>query len=128
MTDIRACQEFSFPRHVRLLKPDEFSRVFKEPIRSTDRLLTILAVTNDACHARLGLAISKKNAKRAVDRNRIKRLVRESFRLHMHKMPDIDLVVMAKPVTKNADNQQILQSLQQHWHRLKKLCEKSSSE
>lgn len=128
MTDIRTCHGFSFPRHVRLLKPDDFSRVFKEPIRSSDRLLTILAVTNDISHARLGLAISKKNAKRAVDRNRIKRLVRESFRLHMHKMPDIDLVVMAKPVTKNADNQQILQSLQQHWNRLKKQCEKSSSE
>ena len=126
MTDIRACPGFSFPRHARLLKPDEFSRVFKQPIRSSDRLLTILAVKNDSSHARLGLAISKKNAKRAVDRNRIKRLVRESFRLHMHEMPDIDLVVMAKPVTKNADNQQILQSLQQHWNRLKKQCEKSS--
>jgi len=128
MTDIRACPGFSFPRHARLLKPDEFSRVFKKPIRSSDRLLTILAVPNDNSHARLGLAISKKNAKRAVDRNRIKRLIRESFRLHMHQMPDIDLVVMAKPVTKNADNQQILQSLQQHWNRLQKQCAKSSSE
>jgi len=128
MTDTRACPGFSFPRHARLLKPAEYSRVFKNPVRSSDRLLTILAVSNDSCHARLGLAISKKNAKRAVDRNRIKRLVRESFRLNMHKMPDIDLVVMAKPVTKNADNQQILQSLQQHWNRLQKQCAKFSSE
>ena len=128
MTDTRACPGFSFPRHARLLKPAEYSRVFKNPVRSSDRLLTILAVSNDSSHARLGLAISKKNAKRAVDRNRIKRLVRESFRLNMHNMPDIDLVVMAKPVTKNADNQQILQSLQQHWNRLQKQCAKSSSE
>jgi len=128
MTDTRACPGFTFPRHARLLKPTEYSRVFKNPVRSSDRLLTILAVTNGVNHARLGLAISKKNAKRAVDRNRIKRLVRESFRLNMHKMPDIDLVVMAKPVTKNADNQQILQSLQQHWNRLRKQCVKSSSE
>jgi len=128
MTDIGACPGFTFPRHARLLKPDEFSRVFKKPIRSSDRLLTILAVPNDHGHARLGLAISKKNAKFAVDRNRIKRLIRESFRLNMHKMPNIDLVVMAKPVTKNADNPQILQSLQQHWNRLQKQCAKSSSE
>jgi len=122
MTDQRAC----FKKHVRLLKPVEFSRVFKNPVRSSDRLFTILAVPNEISHARLGLAISKKNAKRAVDRNRIKRLVRESFRLNMHNMLSIDLVVMAKPVTKSAENQQILQSLQQHWIRLNKQCAKLS--
>ncbi len=113
-----------FPEHVRLLKAAEFSRVFKDPIRSTDRLFTILAVSNDVNHARLGLAISKKNAKRAIDRNRIKRLVRESFRLSLSEMPAIDLVVMAKPATKSAENQQIVQSLQQHWNRLSKQCAK----
>ena len=121
-------QHGCFPEQVRLLKPAEYSRVFKNPVRSSDRLLTILAVPNELSHARLGLAISKKNAKRAVDRNRIKRLIRESFRLKLSELPAIDLVVMAKPVTKNAENQQILQSLQQHWNRLKKQCAKSSSE
>ncbi len=110
----------NFPEHVRLLKAEEFSRVFKNPKRSTDRLFTILAVANDLSHARLGLAISKKNARRAVDRNRIKRLVRESFRLTLSEMPAIDLVVMAKPATRSAENRQILQSLQQHWNRLSK--------
>ena len=111
MTDKAAC----FNRHVRLLKPDEYSRVFKKPIRSSDRYLTILVIArveSDAKKvspepmglqqsARLGLAISKKNAKRAVDRNRIKRLIRESFRQNREKLPGIDLVVMAKPVTKS---------------------------
>ncbi len=113
----------------RLLKPDEFSHVFKKPIRSSDRYLTILAVravaekgekTDSQLNARLGLAISKKNAKRAVDRNRIKRLIRESFRLHLVELPAIDIVVMAKPVAKNAKNQQIFHSLQQHWIKLAK--------
>lgn len=128
MTDNRACSGFSFPEDVRLLKPAEFSRVFKQPIRSSDRLFTILAVYNELESARLGLAISKKHAKRAVDRNRIKRLVRESFRLTRHNLPAIDLVVMAKPHTKHAENQQILQSLQAHWSRLQKQCAKSLSE
>ncbi len=114
-----------FPGHVRLLKPAEYSRVFKKPIRSSDRLLTLLAAPNEIGYARLGLAISKKNARRAVDRNRIKRLIRESFRLNHAHLPAIDLVVMAKPVTRHADNRQITQSLKQHWHRLKKQCEKS---
>jgi ribonuclease P protein component len=128
MTDDRACSGFTFPEHARLLKPAEFSRVFKQPIRSSDRLFTILAVNNELEFARLGLAISKKHAKRAVDRNRIKRLVRESFRLTRHGLPTIDMVVMAKPPTRYAENQQIVQSLQAHWNRLQKQCAKSSSE
>lgn len=108
-----------FSKQVRLLKADEFSRVFKKPIRSSDRYLTILAVVSEkATNARLGLAISKKNAKRAVDRNRIKRIIRESFRLNQQTLPAIDLVVMAKPASKSAENEQIFHSLEQHWKQL----------
>jgi len=123
MSDKTEC----FSRQFRLLKPDEYSRVFKNPVRSSDRYITILAVAREKSesqdsdllmNSRLGLAISKKNAKRAVDRNRIKRLIRESFRLNLHMLPAVDLVVMAKPVTKNAENQQIFQSLKQHWDKL----------
>ena len=121
----RPNQTGKFPRHARLLKPAEYSRVFKKPLRSSDRLLTILATANETGHARLGLAISKKNARRAVDRNRIKRLIRESFRLSQDRLPAIDMVVMAKPVTRTVDNRQIDQSLKHHWNRLCKLCAKS---
>lgn len=116
-----------FKRRARLLKPAEFSRVFKQAIRSSDRSLTILAAPNDLTFARLGLAISKKHAKRAVDRNRIKRITRESFRLHQMMLPKADFVVMAKPVTKSLSNEDIFAALEFHWKRLKKLCEKSSS-
>ena len=104
----------------------EFSRVFKKAHRSSDRQLTILAAPNDLGYPRLGLAISKKHAKRAVDRNRIKRLVRESFRLHLAALPAADFVVMAKPMTKSVSNQLLFEALAIHWHRLAKLCEKSS--
>ena len=113
-----------FKKQVRLLKADEFSRVFKKPVRSSDRYLTVLAVARDSKDSdfsstpRLGLAISKKNAKRAVDRNRIKRIIRESFRQNLQALPTIDLVVMAKPMAKNVENQQIFRSLQQHWNKL----------
>ena len=115
-----------FNRRVRLLKPAEFSRVFKKALRSSDRQFTILAAANDLGFPRLGLAISKKHARRAVDRNRIKRLVRESFRQNLASIPSADLVVMAKPMTKNARNQELFESLAAHWRRLRKLCEKSS--
>jgi len=67
--------------------------------------------------ARLGLIISKKAAPRAVDRNRIKRLVRESFRCQ-ESLKSADYVVMAKPSVKQLTNQQVLQSLQQLWQRI----------
>ena len=123
MTVNRAC----FKSHARLLKPAEFSRVFKQAKRSSDGMLTILAASNDKGQPRLGLAISKKNAKRAVDRNRIKRIIRESFRLNQARLPAADLVVMAKPQTKSATNSELFASLQHHWDRLIKQCAKFSS-
>lgn len=108
-----------FPKRARLLKPAEFSRVFKDPIRSSDRLFTILAVPNtESDSARLGLAISKKHAKRAVDRNRIKRVVRETFRHQLPLLPVADFVVMARDATIRASNQELFDSLTQHWKRL----------
>jgi len=117
-----------FKASARLLKPAEFSRVFKKAIRSSDRMLTVLIALNDLGYPRLGLAISKKHAKRAVDRNRIKRIIRESFRLNQANLPAADFVIMAKPVTKSVINADLFESLDNHWSRLIKKCEKSSSD
>lgn len=64
---------------------------------------------------RLGLAISKKNVRLAVDRNRIKRLIRESFRTRNAGLDGLDIVVLARSGVHRADNRQILQSLEQLW-------------
>lgn len=66
--------------------------------------------------ARLGLAIAKKQIPRAVDRNRIKRVIRESFRLH--QLQDHDFVVLARRDTASATNRQLSRSLARHWERL----------
>lgn len=69
---------------------------------------------------RLGLAISKKCAKRAVDRNRIKRIVRESFRLHRREgMPALDLVVLCRRDAIDAPNERLFASLSSHWKNLR---------
>lgn len=47
-------------------------------------------------HARLGLAIPKKHIKKAVDRNRLKRLVRESFRINQENLGSFDVVVLVR--------------------------------
>ncbi len=106
-----------FPRQARLLNGPQFRRVFQQAERSADRFFTVLARPNGLARPRLGLAISKKVDKRAVGRNRIKRLVRESFRQHQGRLMAVDLVVMARPAATEADNRALLKALQRHWRR-----------
>ena len=75
--------------------------------------------------SRLGMAVSTKVAPRAVDRNRIKRLVRESFR-HTGALPDLDIVVIARPAARGADSSTLRTSLERHWRRLAEKTEKDS--
>jgi len=70
--------------------------------------------------ARLGLAVAKKHVRRAVDRNRIKRVVRESFRRQQHRLKGLDLVVLVKPGIQKVDNRTLFAALQTHWQRLQK--------
>lgn len=101
-----------------MLTPVHFKQVFKQPIRIGTPQLTFLAVNNSLLHPRLGLAISKKSDKRAVARNRIKRHVRESFRLHQHDLPHIDIVVISKPGVSKLDNAALDKMLEKSWRRL----------
>lgn len=103
-----------------------FTRVFRRNLRSSDKLFTVLARPVDG-RARLGLAVSVRAAGGAVSRNRIKRLVRESFRHHRSRLPDADIVVMARPGIAAEDNRRIRASLLGHWKRIAKGCERSSS-
>jgi ribonuclease P protein component len=66
----------------------------------------------------LGLAISRSRTRNAAERNRIKRIVRESFRQHQRDLSGLDLVVTArKPLTRIA-SRHIAEALAGHWHRL----------
>ena len=80
----------------------------------------MLATPNELGHARLGMAVSRRNARRAVDRNRLKRLIRESFRGAQQVIGNFDLVVMAKPAALTVDNATLRRSLANQWQRLRK--------
>lgn len=112
----------SFPRSRRLLKPDEYRRVFSDGRRSADSLFLVLALPNGLSDARLGLAVSKKTSRRAVERNRIKRLIRESFRLHQRSLCGLDLVVVSRSGAAGSDNSVCFDSLRQHWRRVAEKC------
>lgn len=107
-----------FPKCAKLLKPAEFKHVFNAAMRVSDRHLTIFYNANDLNQPRLGLAISKKVSKLAVDRNRIKRLARETFRLKRLQIQFSDFVVLARPSAVKVDNKELITSFNKLWNKL----------
>ncbi|WP_455198190.1 ribonuclease P protein component [Kaarinaea lacus] len=109
----------TFPRHIRLLTSRDFQRVFRDnKVRVSDNMWSLLARDNDLGHARLGMAISKRVVKNAVQRNRIKRIVRESFRHHQQQLAGLDIVVMCRDGATQANNRELFSSLNRHWKRV----------
>ena len=104
-------------RRARLTSAGAFRKVFEKPWRSTDRCFSLLARANELEFARLGLAISKKSLKNATDRNRVKRVVRESFRAHADDVAGFDVVVVSRALA-GCDNVRLRRSLDQHWIKL----------
>ena len=75
---------------------------------------------NQLKHARLGLIVSKKTGgKLAVDRNRIKRVIRESFRHQQHQLDGLDIVVVTRGGANNVTNFNLRLELDKQWNRLK---------
>jgi len=116
---------YRFQRHQRLLKPADYQFVFEKAYKSGDKYFTLLVRLNELTQARLGLIIAKKRIKQAVKRNRIKRLVRESFRHHQHQLAGLDCIVMVKNDIAQADNQTLQEALTRHWQFVTRRCKKS---
>jgi len=106
-----------FSPRQRLHTSKEFGRVFADPARSSDRFFTVLGRANGLDLARLGLTISRRAAKKAVDRNKLKRLARESFRMQQ-SLPAWDFVVTAKTGSDKTERRLLRESLDRHFARL----------
>ena len=110
-----AAETAHFQKHQRLSRPTEFQRVFKTRVRSSDSLFLVLASENGLPYSRLGLAVSKEKLRKAVARNSVKRLVRESFRINAGMLTGLDLVVLPQKKLDISDRQILRDSLRQHW-------------
>jgi ribonuclease P protein component len=115
-----ASQSFNYSRLSRLTTPAQYQRVFSGAQRSGDRYFTVLYRSNDGDTARLGFAVAKKRIRKAVGRNRIRRLARESFRHECRTLGGIDIIIMARAAAEAASNADLYASLEQHWDRVRK--------
>lgn len=115
----------SFPRTARLCLPSEFNHVFRNGGRSSDACFVVLACGNGGKSARLGVAVAKKAVAAASQRARIKRVVRESFRLDRSQLPAVDIVVQARGGSAARENAELRASLDWHWQEVIKRCKES---
>ena len=80
------------------------------------------ATSNETGLPRLGTAVAVRTAGGAVARNRIRRIIRESFRLHQRELPPLDLVVSARPAAAAASAPELQASLAALWKKVGERC------
>lgn len=107
----------NFPKRYRLITASDYKQVFNNPKKVSTPEILFLFSKNNQMFSRLGLAIAKKQFNLAVDRNRIKRLIRESFRMQSTQLSSVsvDIVVIARKNLLNMDNTQVRQQLAKLW-------------
>lgn len=103
----------TFRPHERIKAPADFRRAFERQRWESDATLTIYGFENGLDHPRLGISVSRKKVKTAPARNRLKRLIREAFRLSKAELPvGLDLVIVPRaPAPRFADVRRSLPAL-----------------
>jgi ribonuclease P protein component len=110
----------SFDKTRRLLTKADYSYVFEQPEKILTSDFVFLYRKNAFGFARIGLALSKKKVAEATQRNRLKRLLRESFRVH--NLPSVDMVILARTGLAQKENNLIIERLKSAWNKLIACC------
>ena len=111
VNDFRSSRQFAatFPRTARLLSADQYRDIFKSG-RSLrrDSPVRVRILENSGNSARIGVIVPKKGNRLAVRRNRIKRLVRDYFRLTRTHLKSVDIIVHVTGAVADEDLMRIL--------------------
>lgn len=124
----RASRErLTFPAPRRLRHKPEFDAAYARGRRFGNGFFAVTVISNDKSAPRLGLAVALRIARTSVERNRIRRIIRESFRLHQHALPAVDIVVSARSRAHGAPAGQLRESLAALWTQVSERCVVSPS-
>ena len=113
---------FSFKKTQRLLNASDYKQVFDHNrVKVANSSLLILAKPSDGYPSRLGLVIAKKNIPTAVQRNRIKRVARETFRKKQFQT-SLDIVFLARQGADKLSTQKLTGIIEKSWDKLDSRC------
>ncbi len=116
---------YSFSTEVRIRCAADYKSVFDGALFKVHQPhFLFLAKPTEQPKSRLGIVVAKKKVRRAHERNRVKRLARESFRLHQQQLDLLDIVVMPKVGIEAVPNAELHQQLEFAWQKLQRLAKK----
>jgi ribonuclease P protein component len=112
-----------FKTENRLQKSSQFKYVANKGKRLKNPFFIVVYKNKQPNEApRLGITVSKKCSKKAVERNRLKRIVRESFRTNRESFSYLDVVVIGRRQAVEADNTILFKELGRLWRKLEERC------
>ncbi len=107
---------YSYSRQYRLASKHEVQSVFDAKPRKVSRqYLLVLFTPNQLSYARLGIIAGKQHLRRAVDRNRVRRVIRESFRHSQAALEGLDLIVMIRSGCSSVDTKTLRNDIDHLW-------------
>lgn len=103
----------TFPHHFRLRSSIEFARIYDLNQKASNQHLVIFAAMNELDHSRVGLSVSRRHGN-SVRRHRLRRLLKEAFRLQQHEIPaGMDLILIPGRGSKSATQQDFCDAVRQ---------------
>ena len=122
----RGSSDRRFGAERRLRRRKDFAKAFSDGIRLNARGVTIVVRPNGVDHPRLGIAVARRVMSRAVDRHRLKRQIRESFRHNIERLRGLDIVVIANSGVLRMRPKTLGTMLARQWNRAARLTHRDA--
>ncbi len=109
-----------FKKENRLTKNKEFDNVWRAGRSSFDKILGVKAIQNNLSSNRFGILVGSKVSKKAVERNKIKRRIREAVKLQLKEIKSgLDIMIVALPESRGKEFLEIKESIENGFKKLK---------
>lgn len=115
-----------FSRSHRIVSANDYKEIWQKARRLSGNCIALVNCKNHLAYARLGLSFSKKYFPNAVDRNRLKRVARETFRLYQNQLNSLDIIAVGYKGANLLSPKEQYHSFRELWLRLVTLMSRSS--